>query len=263
MQPAVAAKPRLYAYIDETGDEGFPGPPIIHSDPLAYRCAERHDRGPSPYFAIGAALVRDSDRTTVTNALRAAAAKIYPTRPNSDIHWKGLELERKQAVIDSLKGVPFKWLIAKSHKPTLPRTYRTPYLYNYMTRLAIERCDTEARLQRCDLVLVFAHRRNTNYADLTSYIRREVDCRRLVGIQIEQAKRLRLLQLADIVCGVVKDATYRNRYGRVDLDNLRAVWHRLHRYNNVIWGYGVKAYPEDVDPHYAFAAHFYQAATRV
>lgn len=262
MQP-VLARPRLYAYIDETGDEGFPGPSIPHTDPLAYRCAERHDRGPSPYFGIGAALVLDGDRTTVTNAMRAAAAKIFPLQPQNDIHWKGLELERKQAVLDNLKGVPFKWLIAKAHKPTLPKPYPTPYLYNYITRLAIERCDIEARLQGCDLVLVFAHRRNTNYNDLESYIRREVDCRRLIGVEIEQAKRLRLLQLADIVCGVVKDATYPNRYGRVDLENLRMIWRRIHRYKNVIWGYGVKAFPETAHPHYVHAANFYNAVKTV
>src|ERR1700685_3991866 len=231
-----AAKPRLYAYIDETGDEGFPS---VHADPLAYWCPERHPHGPSPYFGIGAALVRDTDRTAVTNAMRAAAAKIFPQTPQNEIHWKGLELERKQAVGDSLQGAPFKWLIALAHKPTLPQAYATPYLYNYFTRLAIERCDIEARLQGCDLVLVFSHRRHTNYPDLEAYLRREVDCRRLVGVQIQQARRERLLQLTDVLCGAVKDAAYRNRYGRVDLDNLRGFWRRLHRYKAVIWGYGV------------------------
>ena len=258
------ANPRLYAYIDETGDEGFPDPAVgPYTDPLLYCCRERHDKGPSPYFAIGATLVRDVARTAVTDAMRAAAARLYPTDPRKAIHWKRLELEQKQAVVDSIKGAPFKWIVAKSHKPTLPQSYRTPYLYNYATRLAIERCDIEARLQGCDLVLVFSHRRNTNYVDLSGYLKREVDCRRLVGVQIEQMNRNRLLQLADVVCGAVKDATYRNRFGRVQLENLRDIWGRVHQYKGKVWTYGFKAFPEKVDPHYPFAEQFYSKVSRV
>jgi hypothetical protein len=85
----------LYAYIDESGDEGFPkGKP--HSDVSGYRDRGAGLDGPSPFFMMCGVLVLDVERAAVQRSVRALSRKLHPTVADKEIHWRNLDWEKKQ-----------------------------------------------------------------------------------------------------------------------------------------------------------------------
>nr|WP_254452532.1 DUF3800 domain-containing protein [Roseicella sp. DB1501] len=121
------------AYIDEAGDDGVKR--VRPLDPV----------GGTEWFTIGAfvveAQVNSQPREWLSRILTDMRAK-----QRKDLHFAELSPERRQAVSDFMSGLPARYFVGISHKPSL-RGYRNEraeriakqnWFYNWMARLLLE-----------------------------------------------------------------------------------------------------------------------------
>lgn len=239
--------PRIYAYIDESGDEGFTNP---YADLALYRDRSVPRQCPSPFFLLGAVLLEDADRPAAQVEMRAIAAAIWPKQPLTEIHWRKLTPALKSFTANALVPLRFTIIAAVAHKPSLPAALSTPFLYNYMVKLVLERACLEANACNCTLLPTFSSRSRTKYADLEQYINTHAHgygaLHRLEKFRMDQPNRERLLQLADICCGALDNALEVDKAGKIELKNLAALWPKMRKRANRIRNVGLKLYPDSM-----------------
>jgi hypothetical protein len=237
----------LFAFIDESGDEGFPAGELFR-DPTAYRSKADNRTGPSPFFLICAVLIRSEDLETIRTVLDDVAARVHAQKPTKELHWRHLDYEAKRFTVAECAMLPFKIIATVACKPHVDKRLAPPLLYNYMTRLFLERACIEAKYQGRLLHPVFSNRSRTNYRDLERYVRsvltEDKKVEQLGKIGSNQPGRDRLLQLADICAGAVENALERNRYNAIQAEHGVALLPRFRRIGGTIRGHGLKFYPE-------------------
>jgi Protein of unknown function (DUF3800) len=238
----------LYAYIDESGDEGF-SKFSPHTDVTAYNDRSKGVSGPSVFFMMCAALVEDTLRSTNQVAVRALSRQLFPKAVDKEIHWRDLDWERKEAAAEACAELDFMWVAVVAYKPLVAKAYPPPYLYNWCTRLLLERLCLEANSRGASLVPVFSNRSRTNYPDLQRYVSAEVtafgaaaNC--LKPIRVRHNSKERLLQLTDMCAGTLHNALEVNNYGKLQTHFLKATAPRLRRVNGKAWKVGLKFYPD-------------------
>ena len=92
-------------------------------------------------------LVRDVNRATLQHSIRALSNGMHPLVADKEIHWRFLDWERKQHATEECAKLDFKWVGVAAYKPALPQRLNPPLLYNYCTRLLLERlCITTSNL---------------------------------------------------------------------------------------------------------------------
>ncbi|MDP9024802.1 MAG: DUF3800 domain-containing protein [Candidatus Eremiobacteraeota bacterium] len=262
--------PTLYAYIDETGDEGYPkfGP---HTDVLAYRDRSTNSNGPSPFFMMCGVLVKDTDRSAYQRHIRALSNALFPASatPDKEIHWRDLDWERKQHAIEVCCQLDFTWVGVVAYKPAMTKRLSPPYLYNWCTRLLLERLIFEASASGCDLVPVFSNRARTDYVHLQRYVSSQVHafgkaagC--LKPIRTQQSNKERLLQLVDVCAGSLHNALEVNNYGKLQSVFLGFTAKKFARHasTNMIWGSGLKFIPDDVGTNFGPPTKWIDAARK-
>lgn len=240
--------PTLYAYIDESGDEGFPkfAP---HDDLNAYRDRSRNLQGPSPFFMMCGAIVLDSNRSAFQAHVRALSRMLYPTVADKEIHWRTLDWEKKQYAAEKCAHLDFTWIAVVAYKPALPKKYATPYLYNWCTRLLLERLCLDADARGCSLIPVFSSRSRTNYRTLQQYVSTEMTAFGtayvMKPIRTQQPNKERLLQLVDVCAGSLHNALEVNAFGKLQPAFFKVTAPKIARSRlGKVWGSGLKLWPD-------------------
>jgi hypothetical protein len=240
--------PTLYAYIDESGDEGFPkfAP---HTDLLAYRDRSNNLNGPSPFFMMCGAIVLDTDRAAFQAHVRALSRVLYPAVADQEVHWRKLDWEKKQHAAETCAALDFTWIAVVAYKPALPKKYATPYLYNWCTRLLLERLCLDADARACSLIPVFSSRSRTNYTKLQQYVTAEMTAfgkaAVMKPIRTQQPNKERLLQLVDVCAGSLHNALEVNSFGKLQPAFFKATAPRMARSRSgKVWASGLKFFPD-------------------
>lgn len=198
-----------------------------------------------------AALVEDSQRKGIQQAVRALAHRLYPGVKDPVLHWRDMTWERKQEAAKTVSGFNFRWLTIVAYKPKLEQPLRAPKLYNFCTRMLLERLCLEVDSCGGDLKPVFSSRSRTDYNKLQAYVSRTVvafgDAAKCIKpIATDQHTKERLLQLADICAGAVDNALEVNTFGNLQTQFLKHTGKRIRRSKSgKIWGYGFKIYPKE------------------
>lgn len=242
-----------YAYIDEAGDEGLPTP---YTDATKYRDRSRDQGGRSPFFLMCAALVEESKRAAIQQAIRALAHRLYPGKKDPVLHWRDMTWERKEQAAKTVSSLDFRWLAIVAYKPALRQALPPPKMYNFCTRMLLERLCLEVDGCGGALKSVFSNRSRTDYVDLQAYVSRTVvtfgdAAKCMKPIQTEQHPKERLLQLADMCAGALENALEVNTFGNLQTTFLKHAGKRIRRSRSgKIWGYGFKIYPKEKGTNY-------------
>jgi hypothetical protein len=255
----------FYAYIDEAGDEGLPRP---YTDVTLYRDRSRGDQGGmSPFFSLTAAIVEDTKRSATQKIIREMANRLYPTVADKVLHWRDLNWERKEQAAKIVSGLDFCWLTIVAYKPGLKQALPPPRMYNFCTRMLLERLCYHVDDLGGELKPVFSSRSRTDYVKLQDYVSREVRVygkeKCLLPLQTDQHTNERLLQLADICAGTVENALEVNPYGNLQTIFLRHTGKRLRRGpGGKVWGYGFKIYPKEDGTNYGPPTRWIEAVRK-
>ncbi|GEM_PF-6361515 len=231
----------FYIYIDEAGDEGMPSP---HTNALLYRDRPSNRSGPSPYFIIGGVLIEDTKRTAALKIMHEIASQLFKDPLNTEIHWRKLDHEKKDYVISRIVDIDFKLIISFACKAGMRNALHPPRLYNYITRLVLERANMQALSGGFYLYPVFSSRAKMSYGYLANYIRYALKTSLINPgpFKALAAAKLRYLQLADICIGAFGNAIEPNRFGRVFPRLFEPLIDKLCTKDGKIWGIGLKAY---------------------
>jgi hypothetical protein len=140
-------------------------------------------------------------------------------------------------------------------------------LYRYATRLLLERVSWLCRdsLPRNSDIrvaeVIFSNRSNMSYEDLRNYIRLLLSRAGIDGVKpvqidslvIDPARiravehsKLAGLQIADAVASGIHFSVKKNVYGEAEPSYLPHLARTIYRRNGVVFGYGLKLWPEDL-----------------
>jgi hypothetical protein len=205
---------------------------------------------------MSGALVQDTSRSSLQRSIRALSKELHHTAADKEIHWRDLDWERKQHTTEECAKLEFEWIGVAAYKPALPQLLATPLLYNYCTRLLLERLCITVSNRRGQLIPVFSNRARTNYQTLQHYVRHQVfaygtatEC--LKPIRTQQPNKERLLQLADVCAGALHAALEVNAYGKLHTLFFKTLAPRLIRnWKGQVWGCGFKIHPKEAGTNY-------------
>jgi len=122
----------FYAYIDESGDEGFGK---LRAPEIA--------SGQSTWLILGAMIVRAKNDKKIPT-WRDDIRKRFTEKRKPDLHWGNLRHDQKVVAAQDLAELPFGAALAMSHKVTIPESnyaklFKAPQqLYNYLVRWLLE-----------------------------------------------------------------------------------------------------------------------------
>lgn len=217
----------FYAYIDESGDEGFG----------KLRTEERG--GQSTWLILGAIIVRAANDKKIPEWRDSIRARFTDKR-KPDLHWGNLRHDQKVVAAQDLAKLPFGAALTLSHKVTIPDSqyahlFKKPQqLYNYLVRWLLERLISAAKEaaggDKAVLHVVFSRRGGTDYKVMADYLQYLADGRDLVkaprrtdwsvldidGILVENHSKRAGLQLADLVTSAFGNALEPNRFGNYE-----------------------------------------------
>ncbi|UYC12842.1 DUF3800 domain-containing protein [Xanthomonas sp. CFBP 8445] len=236
-------------YIDESGDEGF-------------RFKEEN-RGSSRWFALAAVITRaESDLETVklVDQVRERLRK----HQRADLHFRDLRHEQRLPYLQQIAAARLRVVSVLIHKPSLDADAYSEKgrLYNYATRLLLERVSWLCRDRRTDPAhvarLIFSNRSNMSYAELCTYLDRlkqhstewdvridwtSVNCR---DVKIfEHSKRMGL-QLADAVASAMWYGVNQNGHGFTEPRYAELLRPVVYSHRGQRFGYGVKVMPAEI-----------------
>lgn len=224
----------MYAYIDESGDEGIGG------------------KG-TKWFVITALIASQEEATALGYTYQRIKQRIN-LGADKVLHWAELSHPRKKAVVEELSNNDFSIcsvLVDTQHQDivnTSPKL-KGRRLYFYAFRRLVERitwyCDDKGHKVR----LYPENKAGIKYEELTgylNYIQSQPDCEirkgLILGVQPKAKPQSNLLQLADSVCGAVQCAV-EYKYGVIEDSHLLMLKDKLYRRGGKIFGYGIKFMP--------------------
>ena len=124
------------------------------------------------------------------------------------------------------------------------------YLYNYQTKLLLERISWFARDNGDEkTIITFEHRRGTDYENMKRYLLRLKEEQTNISwdnIDINKMKVLKkvyepLLQVSDNMCGAIKDGFEYNEYEDIESRYALLINELLYRYEGKkLYSYGLK-----------------------
>lgn len=239
----------LNAYIDESGDEGFTR--------LGWR-KRGIQAASTEWLVLGAVVVPsevDAERTRIVDELRELVGR---TRSHKPLHWRDLrnDHDKKRVAMDLLAQQRFRCCFVAMHKLALGKSAaglrRRGYLYNYASRLLVERLTWMAEDHSRSVNLYFESRATTSYADLQHYLRSLEDrvgttikTGRIGEVRPVEATR-KGAQLADYYVSAAAEALEPTLNGHTEEDYLLRVRHQLYRHpKRSVLGYGFKVLPHE------------------
>jgi hypothetical protein len=241
---AVRAREPYFVYVDETGDRGWGG-------------------GSSPYFALMAVIVKGADDPMLRACLDQANVDLRKP-PGFVLHWyQNIRDHSDRRHVAGLVGaLPVTCTGVLLDKGSLIGTNCAlddhVRQYNYLVRRLLERVTWYVNRRYGIARLYFGHVRRFKYDTLEDYIDllRRTDNKIVWGALhdpypiIEQPKKIRGLQVADIVSGSLHAALHQDRYGVTEISYLRQVapllWsgptRKLHTYGLQVVGNDSRCY---------------------
>jgi hypothetical protein len=224
----------MYAYIDESGDDGIGG------------------KG-SKWFVITALIANQEEATALGNTYHRIKQRIN-LDINKVIHWSELNHLRKKAVVEELANNEFSFcsvIVDTQHQDIVNTSPKLGgrRLYFYTFRRLVERitwyCDDKGYKVR----LYPENRAGVKYEELSgylSYIQSQPDCEIrkdcILVVRPKAKTQSNLLQLADSVCGAVQNAV-EHKYGVIEDSYLLTLRDKLYRRGGNAFGYGIKFMP--------------------
>jgi len=234
----------FYAYIDESGDEGFKFLP--------------NEQGSSRWFVLSAVIFRESNKLAPVAVIREIK-ELLKRDPSRPLHFRDLKHEQRIACVSALAKHSFRTISIVSYKPDIsdPETYQANknLLYRYLTRLLIERISWICRDSKKEgegdgtVKLTFSDRAAMSYKDMRDYIKMLAQHQ---GVQIHwpairpdeicarQHGQLAALQVADIVASSQFFALHLNPYGFAEPRYAAILKGQVYRHRREWKGYGVK-----------------------
>lgn len=241
-------------YIDESGCGGFKFAPN-----------GKHDWS-SLWFVISAVIVRtdnEYEQVCVIDEIREQLGK------NRDftIHFRDLKHEQKALAAELVGTKRFRTVSIAIFKPALanPEAFNERYrLYFYATRYLLERVSwfcRDTRLEKSHKAeVIFSNRAGMKYSELKDYLDNlmkhhangSLDVRidwSVIDtnlIRSEQHKKMKGLQVADIVASSTFYSLHHNRYGMTEVGYLQRLRKIAYRHKGSVSGYGLKIWPHEV-----------------
>jgi hypothetical protein len=222
----------MYAYIDESGDEGIGG------------------KG-TKWFVITALIASQEEATALGYTYHRIKQRIN-LGADKVLHWSELSHPRKKAVVEELANNDFSIcsvLVDTQHQDIVNTSLKGKRLYFYTFRRLVERitwyCDDKGYKVR-----IYAENKGgISYEELNvylNYIQSQPDCEIrkgcILGVKPKAKPQSNLLQLADSVCGAVQNAV-EYKYGVIEDSYLLALKDKLYRRDGKVFGYGIKFMP--------------------
>jgi len=224
----------MYAYIDESGDDGTGG------------------KG-TKWFVITALIASQEEATALGYAYHRIKQRIN-LDADKVLHWSELSHPRKKAVVEELANNDFSIcsVLADTQHQDIVSTspnLKGKRLYFYTFRRLVERitwyCDDKGYKVR-----IYAENKGgIKYGELNgylNYIQSQPDCEIrkgcILGVKPKAKTQSNLVQLADCVCGAVYNAV-EYKYGVIEDSYLLMLKDKLYRRDGKVFGYGIKFMP--------------------
>lgn len=241
----------LNAYIDEAGDEGF-------------------KPGASQWFIISAVVVQQANDRAFASVINKIKYRLWGNITRQPIHWVRLRHEKKRVVIHEICQHEFtlfavalekKYLVRERFDSHYDRENRMKFrwaMYFYATKLLVERICKYAERQGARVNLIFENRSSISYRDLRDYLtfmtdypgpysRRPTIPRRMIkSVEPHNKEVKKLLQVADVCSGALKDALEINQYGDIEESYIMGLAEKFDRSGGKLWGYGLKLFPRSM-----------------
>lgn len=228
---------KFNCYIDESGDEGI-------------------ETGGTRWFILGSLIVPEEVDLQISKMVSRVKKK-FGYDDKYILHWRKIK-KHSQKLYICQEYQTEQWTFAcvatdKTHPfVTNASGLKLKYaLYFYAARLLLERLSWYARDHgNRKAVPIFEYRSNTSYHEMREYFRylrgwmpptkiswNNLEYRRF---KILPKKQSRLLQVADSLCGAVKDGLEYDGYGNIEPRYILSNADRLYRRNNNLFSYGLK-----------------------
>ena len=233
-------------YIDESGDEGF-----------------RIKQGQwvsSKWFVLGALVVRASNDLIVSrniNSIKADLLSVPADKMLRPLHFQNLSHKKRKAVINEItKTGLFRFIAVGIDKQEIydnvvkAQKAEKQLLYNFATRLLLERVSWLVNDYDGICNLIFEHRSNTSYEELNDYIKKTMaytGCKIKSGVlqkwEALNKSQSKNMQVADVLVSSVFAALEEDEYGNVEESYLLRFLPFLYRRNQNLFSYGLKLFP--------------------
>jgi hypothetical protein len=223
----------IYAYIDESGDEGIGG------------------RG-TKWFVITALIASQEEASALGHTYHRIKQRIN-LDTDKVLHWSELSHPRKKAIVEELANHDFSIcsvLVDTQHQDIVNTSLKLGgRLYFYTFRRLVERitwyCDDKGYKVR----LYPENKAGIKYEELNgylNYIQSQPDCEIrkgcILGVRPKAKSQSNLVQLADCVCGAVYSAV-EYKYGVIEDSYLLMLKDKLYSRGGKVFGYGIKFMP--------------------
>jgi hypothetical protein len=224
----------MYAYVDESGDEGTAG------------------KG-TKWFVITALIANQEEATALGYTYHRIKQRIN-LGADKVLHWSELNHPRKKAVAEELANNDFSIcsvLVDTQHQDIVNISPRLKgrKLYFYTFRRLVERITWYCDDKGCKVRLCPENKGGIKYEELNGYldyIQSQPDCEirkgSILGVKPKAKSQSNLIQLADCVCGAVYDAV-EYKYGVIEASYLLMLKDKLYRRSGKVFSYGLKFMP--------------------
>jgi hypothetical protein len=226
------SKPLFRVYVDETGDRGWGG-------------------SASPTFVVSAAIVRDEERGDLLATLDGINSALGKP-PKTVLHWSENVKQHSQRkfVARQIGAAPMILTNAIVMKQPMMGTGSAlsdaASMYNYAIRRLLERVSWYVKERGGEAIITFAHVHKFPYARLRSYLRlleaqsNQIKWEAIRGVKIDQPKRIRQLQIADLAAGSIGTALRPDGLGDFEPAYLHELVPRLYiRRGGSVTSYGM------------------------
>ena len=223
----------MYAYIDESGDEGTGG------------------KG-TKWFVI-TALITSQEEATVLGYTYQRIKQRINLGADKVLHWYELNHSRRKAVIEELANNDFSIcsaLVDTQHQDIVNTSLKLGgRLYFYTFRQLVERITWYCNSKGYKVRIYAENKGGIKYKELNgylNYIQSQPDCEIrkgcILGVKPKAKTQSNLVQLADCVCGAVYNAV-EHKYGVIEDSYLLMLKDKLYRRDGKVFGYGIKFMP--------------------
>lgn len=176
----------MYIYIDESGDTGF-----------------KFKAGSSRYFVVALLLVDDPiplHQAVHDFRLDQGKPEAYEFKFMRTSH------ELRLAFFRAIRPCRYhvRALVVDKHRLTMPNLRSKDRFYDYVVRLPFE--SDIPSIEGAHLVIDESFRGKSRQADLTTYLRRELNAgavRKIAGVTYHESGRDNLLQVVDMLAGAI------------------------------------------------------------
>lgn len=231
---------KYYAYIDESGDEGFKW----YAD----------GTGASKWLVLAAMIVRKENFRPVLDTVDEIRARLAMAT-NKVLHWKDKKDHAvRKYICQRMSDAPVTLSYVAVNKQRLTATQKLkkpPALYFYATRYLVERISWFAAENGGRVDLIFENRASLSYDDLNDYINhlKKDPCVQIRDV-IDKVTSLskgqsKTLELCDCAAGALFEALELDRFGNREPAYIMELRSRLYRRKGNLFAYGLKLFPEN------------------